>query len=190
MLTTTYSLATITAELDKSRQLLRRLQQFVDATWNGLETLDYAFLEAGYRKFAQFDHFFRGRKIELYLIPSLRRAAREAGALIADLESLSAKCANLLRTAGNRLAARMGSERLRISDICDDMQAYCLRVAERLDLEEQVLLPMARRVLSAEEWFGLAAQFLQREASGGGSRAKSAQPRSPSRLRASHADMH
>jgi hemerythrin-like domain-containing protein len=188
MLTTTYALVTVTAEQEKTSTLLQRLQHCLDASWNGLQRLDHAMLESGYRKFVQFDQYFRSRKAELYLIPTVRRIGQDAHALIAELESLSSKCAQLLRTAGNILASSLATGRSPSDELYQTLRAYCRRSAERLDLEIQVLLPMARRLLSGEDWFSLAATFLAREGGRTKRRAGPAYSRSASRLRPSYAD--
>lgn len=189
MLTATYSLVAIATEQEKTRNLLQRLHQFVQSAWKGLQSLDFGFLESGYNRFIHFDQYCRSRKIELYLIPSLRGICREADGLVAELDALSGKGAHHLHTIASHLAVTFEPTRLQASEICDAMQAYCHYMSERVNMEEHVLLPMARRLLSVEDWFSVAAQFLSRDSAGGKGRrnwAKSRptdQARIPSNMR-------
>lgn len=160
MLTATYSLVAISAEQDKTRNLLHRLQQFVQAAWKGVQSIDFGFLDAGYNRLTQFDHYCRNRKIEAYLIPALRGFSNEADKLIAELEVVNAKARHVLQVVGRHLAASVNMSHLQISQVYDAMQAYCRHASERLTLEEQWLLPLARRLFSVEDWFSLATQFL------------------------------
>lgn len=163
MLTATYSLVAITAEQEKTRKLLTRLQQFIEASWKDLQAIDFGFLEAGYQRMLQFDHFLRNRKIELFLIPALKGLSREADQLIAELEALTMQAGRVLHATAEQLAARMDFSRIQVSQVCESMQAYCRHTVSRLHLEEQSLLPLARRLLSMEDWFRLASEFLSRD---------------------------
>lgn len=160
MLTATYSLVAIAAEQDKARSLLQRLQHFIEASWKGLQDIDLGFMEAAHQKLLRFDHFLRERKIEQFLIPLLRQAGQEAELLIAELDSLRARSARALQSAGRELSSRIELNGHEIARLSDAMHTYCAHVAARLRLEEQALLPLARRLLSVEDWFHLAAEFL------------------------------
>lgn len=163
MLTATYSLVAISAEQEKTRSLLSRVQQFVQASWKNLQSIDFGFLEAGYGKLLHFDHFLRNRKIELYLMPTLRGLSRESDLLLAELESLRAKSARVLHKLSDQLNMRAELSHVQVSQVCDSMQVYCDQLSTRLHLEEQSLLPLARRLLSMDDWFRLAAEFLSRD---------------------------
>ena len=163
MLTATYSLVAITAEQEKSRRLFGRVQQFVEASWRDLRSIDFAPLEAGFQRVLQFDQFLRNRKIEQILIPALRGLSREADQLIAEFDSLAAHARRLLQGAASQLAARADFTRGQAGLVFEAMQAYCSHIGSRLRLEEQSLLPLARRLLSMEDWFRLASEFLSRD---------------------------
>lgn len=160
MLTATYSLVAIAAEQDKARSLLNRLKQYIHAAWRGLQDFDFTFLETAFGKLVQLDGFCRSRKIEEYLIPALRSAADEAGDLIAEWDRLAAKGRAILHAVGDQMAVAFDAGAIRINDVCHAMEAYCGYLHERLEKEDNELLPMARRVFSVEQWFSLAANFL------------------------------
>ena len=164
MLTATYSQVAIRAEQDKAHRLLSRLRQHVANAWQGLRDFDLGFLENAFSRLLQFDDYCRMRKIELYLVPVLRRVSREADRLIAELDELSASCAGLLRAIGARLAGAFEAGGGAAHEICDSMERYCNNMQLRLRREDEELLPLARRLLSVEEWFAVAAQCLSDEA--------------------------
>lgn len=165
MLTATYSLVAIAAEQDNARRRLHRLQQYIHAAWKGLQNMDFGFLEAALNKLVQFDKYCRTRKVEMYLIPALRNTDREADALIAELDGISAAGMSILSSIGDQLGAAFYAGRVHFTEIYRSMELYCCKLSLRLEKEERVLLPMARRLLSTEEWFAIAAQFLSDEAS-------------------------
>ncbi|HYD95154.1 MAG TPA: hypothetical protein VEC01_07505 [Noviherbaspirillum sp.] len=160
MLTATYSLVAMSAEQDKTRSRLSRLQQYLQSSWKGLQAIDFSFLETAFSKLLQCEKYFRTRKLERYLIPALRGAGREAEMLVAELDALSAKGMSYLRAVGDQLSGAAGSGTLKVGELCHAMQRYCDCLAVRIEREERELIPLARRVLSVEEWFAVAAQFL------------------------------
>lgn len=160
MLTATYSLVAIATEQDKARSLLQRLQQFIETSWKRLQHIDFGFFEAAHQKLLHFDHFLRRRKLEQSLIPMLRQAGREAHQLLAELDAQAEKAASALRIVAREAGARVEMNTGRIMRLSEAMHSYCAYAAARLQLEEQALLPLARRLLSVEDWFRLAAEFL------------------------------
>ncbi|OWW19721.1 hypothetical protein [Noviherbaspirillum denitrificans] len=168
MLTATYSLVAIAAEQDKTRAMLSRLQQCLQSAWRGLQNIDFSFLETAFGKLMQFDRFVGARKLERILIPALRGAGREADQLVAELDALRAKSAGILRTLGEQLAEAFEASAVKINQICHAMDSYCGTMLTRLEREERELIPMARRLLSIEDWFTIAAQFLSDDDSADG----------------------
>ena len=64
MLTVTYSFVAISAEQDKARGILSRLQQYIQNAWQGLQNVDLAFLDAAFNRLLQYDDYCRNRKFE------------------------------------------------------------------------------------------------------------------------------
>lgn len=160
MLTATYSIIAIAAEQDKARHMLGRLQQHMENAWKGMQRLDFATLDATFNRLMHFEHFCRSRKIERYVMPTLRRFGRDAEVLVADLENLGSKATGILRAVGEQLSAAFDHGLARAGELCNSMELYCRHVSTRLDREERELLPMARHLLTVEDWFGIAAQSL------------------------------
>jgi len=170
MLTATYATIAIAAEQDKTRSMLSRLQQYVETAWKSLHNLDLAFLDTVFGKLTQFDRFCRMRKTELYLIPTLRGMSREAESLVGELDLISGKAASALRVTGEQLNMVIELGKGKVAEICHSMQLYCRHIAMRLEREETELMPLARRILSVEQWFSIAAQLLSEESRGSGRR--------------------
>lgn len=170
MLTATYSLVAITAEQDNTRSMLARMQHYIRSTWNGFHGIDFAFLQTAFDRLARFDSYCRRRKLEVYLIPALRSMSHEADALIADLEALSDKAMNIVRSIADQLSAAFEPSAVRLNQICSAMERYCDHLSQRLEREENELVPLARRLFSIEDWFTIAAQFLADDDGAGGRR--------------------
>jgi len=177
MLTATYSLVAIAAEQDKTRSMLSRLQQYIQNSWKGLQNIDFAFLDNALGKLMHFDRCFRNRKLELYLIPTLRVAGREAETLIAELDALSAKGMSILRSIREQLGQAFEKSTIKVNEVCHAMESYCDCMFVRLEREERELIPLARRLFSIEDWFTIAAQFLADDGSMGGRRHGASRPR-------------
>ncbi|WP_157691630.1 hypothetical protein [Noviherbaspirillum autotrophicum] len=164
MLTATYSLVAIAAEQDAAHRALRKLRHSIQNMWYGFQNIDFSFLESALAKLGEFDEYCRKRKLEMYVIPVVRNAKREADALLAELDALSDSARSILHTACERLSALVEGKSDQLHGICLAMESYCDRLHTRLTREEDELFPMLRRLLSVEEWFGIAAQFLSDDA--------------------------
>ena len=164
MLTVTYALVTLSVEQKKSRSNLSSLRQQIQLCAEKHGTTDRSFIESILYQLVQFDEACRWRNLELYVIPALARATTEAQALIAELELLSSTGESILRSVRSRLwqAYEQGSDG--IKELCSAMDRYCHSLCQRLAKEEEELLPMAQRVISNDEWFDIAAQFISHDA--------------------------
>lgn len=179
MLTATYSLVAIAAEQDKARNMLHRIQRYIQSTWKGLQNIDLTFLETAFNKLMQLDKYCHCRKIEVHLIPALRGVSRDADALIVELESLSVKGLNILRSVGDQFACAFDMSSGRGNEMCRAMGRYCDNLFTRLEKEEKELLPMVRRLFSIEDWFAVAARFLSDDADAYGRKRRLASPPCP-----------
>ena len=154
MLTATYSFVALATEQDNARGTLARLQQYVRDAWDSLQGFDA--VEAALGKLQQFDKYCRQRKIEVHLVPVLRRACDEAERLIGELQCIADHGFSLLCSVRAALAAK----RERPTELWHQLDQYCETGLVLLEREERELLPLAKRVLSVEDWFGIAAQLL------------------------------
>ncbi|RJF98046.1 hypothetical protein [Noviherbaspirillum saxi] len=170
MLTATYATIAIATEQDKTRNMLCRLQQYVETAWKSLHNLDLAFLDTAFGKLTQFDRYFRSRKIDLYLIPTLQGVNREADIIITEIAGSSSKAGSVLRSVGEQLGSVFEFRSAKANELFHSMYMYCRHVSVRIEREEKELLPLSRRLLSVDQWFSIAAQFLADDATGPGNR--------------------
>lgn len=168
MLTATYSLVAIATEQDAARRVLCKLQQYIQNIWHGIQKIDFAFLDAAFDKLIEFDEYCGKRKLVVYVIPALRNATREADTLLAELDALSETGRSVLRSAREHLVTASEAGCAKLHEINLAMEMYCDRLHTRLTREEEELFPVLRRVLSVEEWFRIAAQFLSDDADADG----------------------
>lgn len=163
MLTATYSLVTISAEQKNVRNLLSRLREYIDACVKSLKEPDLGKIETALNKLTQFDRYCHARKVEMYLIPSVRGMAHEIDALLAELESMSARAIEMLKTAQEKLlqVVEQGIEKVR--ELFRVMQNYCDNLLKRFAREEEELLPLLEQRLPGDQWFSIAAKFLSDE---------------------------
>lgn len=169
MLTATYSFVALTAEQDMARSVLQRLRQGVQNIWSGIQKVDFPFLREAFDKLFQFDHFCRHRKLDLYVIPVLRRVTHEADTLLEQLDSLRESSLAVLSTAKERLVATYDhAGTLHMHEAVHAMELFLENMRTRLKREEDELFPMLRRLLSVEDWFAVAALFLEEDGVGCG----------------------
>lgn len=161
MLTTTYSLMVLLGEQQKARGLLSSLEQHLDQeTYNGFEGVDSTWLQHAYLKLVAAYSFCRERKIEQYVMPSVRELAPDAKTLFASLDFHAAYSARLVEYAHGQVRRAMKGLQVDVSTVVATMQLYCKQMMERLLLEQESLFPLAQRLLSEDEWFRIASQCL------------------------------
>ena len=160
MLTATYSLGAIAIEQKQALHCLARTRESITALRQNPPPLDSIRVEQAVSGMSRFDHFCHERKLEKYVIPTVRGASIEVAALVRELESLSGTGLTLLGAVGNQVQTRFERQANQARELCRAMDAYCDCLRQRLMREEELLFPMVRRLLSVEDWFTLAAKFL------------------------------
>jgi len=163
MLTATYSLIALSNEQNAVRRLLRKAQQAIGTAWRQLQQTDSTCFGSIVDQLTRFDALCRARKLEQYVIPAVRRVTREADRLLAELDGLSATAAEILRSVGERLSRKEADVVALRDDMCGALDLYCRKMASRLAREDGELFPVVQRVLSTEEWFAIAEQFLSED---------------------------
>lgn len=160
MLTATYSLLSLSVEQKSVHKLLSSIQQLVQDSCAGKRCIDPPILESAISQLTKLDEFFRQRKLEIYVIPAIRKATQEADSLLIELESLSAIGLAILESV--RQQVRQGSNQsvTEVKTLYSSIELYCNHLFRRLSKEEDELLPLAQRVISSEEWFSIGIQFL------------------------------
>ncbi|MFC6522238.1 hypothetical protein ACFQAT_23415 [Undibacterium arcticum] len=164
MLTATYALVAIAVEHKKTWATSSTLQQYLQSSSKARQAIDPLGLESVVNQLVQIDDSCHQRKVEVYVIPAIRKATREADSLLAELESLSTLGASILRSvvAQSRQVCVQGMVQIR--ELYCSMELYCQSLLQRLAKEEEELFLIARRVIPNEEWFAICAQFLSLDA--------------------------
>lgn len=163
MLTTTYSLIALSVEQKNARGSLSALRQYIKSSADNLDDSNPVALESAVDKLSQFDQYCHERKVEMYVIPAIRKATREADSLLAELEQLSSASVNILRSVRDGLRSACEQGATKIEELCSSMERYCNNLYQRLVKEEE-LFRIAQRVISIDEWFAIAADFLSYDA--------------------------
>lgn len=167
MLTTTYALATISIEQKNTRSMLNKLEQKIQKHNSENQTsFDLNYLKTIFTQVIQFDKYCRGRKVEVYIIPAIHKASIELDALLADLEALSAQGLKMIRSLYEQIQLFLHKGVDQIDSFFATVECYCQSLRRRLNQEEQELFPVARRVLSFDQWFSIAVECLSEEAQG------------------------
>jgi hypothetical protein len=164
MLTFTYSIVALKVEHKKARWTFSSVQQYI---MNGIRNIKGASkmdVESMLQRLSQFEQYYRDRKIEVFLIPALRKLTHEADPLLDEIESLGAHSNSLLRSIGERIQEGLRQGRLLVEEVCSSLELCCSNFYRRLAREEE-LVQVVERIIPSEAWFGIAANFLSHDAS-------------------------
>ena len=164
MLIATYALVALSVEHKKTRVTSSTFQQYLQNSSEDRRGIDPLGLESVVNQLVRFDDSCHQRKVEVYVIPAIRKSTREADSLLAQLESLSALGASILRSVRAQLRQAFVQGIVQIKELYCSMELYCQSLLLRLAKEEEELFPIARRVIPCEEWFAIGAQFLSLDA--------------------------
>lgn len=159
MQTTSYSIVALTSEQQNARRILGKLVQCLhNGAWKVHDGIDLDWLETAFNKLVMIDRYCHERKLERYVVPAIRNASTESDALLEKLDALSVEALRILRFSYDRIQQAIDGGDVDIEMLVASMELYCLRMLERLSLEEEELFPVASRLLSNAEWFRLAAR--------------------------------
>ncbi|MCG2583361.1 hypothetical protein [Massilia sp. TS11] len=169
MLTGTYAMVALSLEHNQLQAEVLALQQQIQDDFLYQSTLSDAAVRRCCAELGRLLRQCQQRKATRHLYPALR--GQGAGqALLAQAEAWQAAAQAALRDAE---AASGAANAAAVSARCACLDTVCSALLERLTLEEQHLLPLARARLSEECWFQLAHQMLAEAAAtpGGDGRA-------------------
>ncbi|MCE2858331.1 MAG: hypothetical protein LW731_00580 [Oxalobacteraceae bacterium] len=164
MLTVTYSIVALRVEHKKARWTFSSIQQYI---MNGIRNIKGASkidFENMLHQLSQFEQYYCERKIQVFLIPALRKLTHEADPLLDEIESLGAHSNSLLRSLGERIQEGLRQGRVLVEEVCSSLELCCSNFYRRLAREEE-LVRVAERLIPSDAWFGIAANFLSHDAS-------------------------
>jgi hypothetical protein len=164
MLTATYSIVALKAEHKKARWTFSSIQQYIRKGICNIRAARKIDFEQMLNQLAQFEKYYVERKIQVFLIPALRKLTREADSLLDEIETLSARSHALLKSLRERIQEGLHQGRVRIEEVCCSLELCCSNFYRRLAREEE-LVQIAERLIPSEAWFGIAANFLSHDAS-------------------------
>ncbi len=161
MLTATYSIIALKIEQNRARWTFSSIQQFILSGIRNIKTagsIDFD-VDAMLTRLNQFEKFCHQRKMEVFVIPALRKVTHEADSLLDELERLSAASVSLLRAVQEKLQQALRNGVAVIDEICASLEQCCAHFFRRLAHEDEVV-QIAERVMPTEAWFGIAESFL------------------------------
>ena len=163
MLTFTYSIVALKVEHKKARWNFSTVQQYITNSIRNIKGASKMDFESMLQRLSHFERYYRERKIQVFLIPALRKLTHEADPLLDEIESLGAHNDSLLKFIGDRIQEGLRQGRLLVEDVCASLELCCSNFYRRLAREEE-LVQVAERLIPCEAWFGIAANFLLHDA--------------------------
>jgi len=164
MLTATYTLVALSVEQTSVRVSLQSLQQLLQNTFAHQSELTPGQVSFACDTVKRLYESCHWRKLDMFLIPAIRSATNEAGALLQDLDELGRAAADAVGVLAIKLGASAVDTAGKVAQFCSAIEAFCSATLRRLELEEQKLFPVARAVISGEAWFSIANQMLAHDA--------------------------
>jgi hemerythrin-like domain-containing protein len=164
MLVSTYAMLAISAEQKQERGFILCIQKYLQEHVGNRHAIDPVWIASqldGLTRLAELRHHV---KIEGILMPAVRNATRDAGPLLAGLESLSRVGDDVLRSVRKCQRRAYRCEVAQNKFLRRTIELYCQNLLKRLLKEEQELLPLAQRVISGEDWFAIGTMFLAHDA--------------------------
>jgi hypothetical protein len=166
MLTATYSQIAISIEQNNAHEMLANLQDNIQkAAWNYQQHFDMDEVNLSLKKLLDFNHFCRHRKIETLMIPAIRRSSNDMHRFIAELDFLGIDPLKDIHFMFREKQIDKDPDEINAEKLLSLMEQYCHNFSKRLEKEELELLPIARRVLSNDDWFSIAVDCLSDEPS-------------------------
>lgn len=163
MLLAAYALLTLTIEQKCERTSIQQLQGFLIPPSDSDE-FDRAALAIHAEKLIVLAESRHQLRLEKCLFPALREASGDAAVALRALENLGRTGLKMLPRLRAVLRPTAGLGRRQIALACRTVQAYCQNLLARLACEEELLLPLAQRILPSAAWFKVGTEFLLQDA--------------------------
>lgn len=163
MLMATYALMTLTIEQKYERNSIRHLQECLAQPLESNE-FDCAALASRSEELITLAESRHQLRLETSLFPALREASVEAASSLRAIENLGRAGREMLAPIRSVFVPTANLGHQQIVRVRSLVQAYCQNLLERLACEEDVLLPLAQRVLRSDAWFKVGTEFLLQDA--------------------------
>jgi hemerythrin-like domain-containing protein len=163
MLLTTYALSTLLVEQQRERTSIALLEQYLARPAEARQ-FDCAAVARRSEELISLAESRHHARLEHSLFPALRIASAEAATSVGTMENL--RRAGIAMLPRMRFVLRPSAEpgQRQLAGARRMVRAYCQNLRERLACEEDVLLPLAQRILPSEAWFKVGSEFLQQDA--------------------------
>jgi hemerythrin-like domain-containing protein len=164
MLTATYTLVALSVEQASIRLSLQSLQKLLHTNFRHQAALGAGQVGYACDLLQRLYHNCHWRKIDMFLIPTVRRTSEQADTLLAELDALSARAGHAIAKVADRVGSVAVDTEAAVDEFCSAIETFCSAMLERLDREESELFAFARSVISGEAWFSIANNMLAHEA--------------------------
>ncbi len=160
MLTSTYTLVALRIEQAGIRSGLVAFQDYARTHFQGAASVSMRELDEVCATLHRLYRSSTWRKVEIFLIPAVRKATRQCDQLLAELGGLTHQAYLAFDNFEARMRDASGDVTILPAQLRKVIDAFCSALLTRLDREENELLPVARTVIAGDTWFAIANQSL------------------------------
>ncbi len=160
MLTSTYTLVALKIEQAGIKAGLTNFQEYARTHYQGATAMSMRELDEACANLRRLYRSSTWRKVEIFLIPALRKATRDCDVVLAELGALTHQAYVAFDSFEARLRDAAPDASLLSEQLPDVVEAFCSALLTRLEREENELLPVARTVIHDDTWFAIANQSL------------------------------
>ncbi|WP_208296779.1 hypothetical protein [Massilia sp. CCM 8734] len=164
MLTATYTLVALSVEQANIRKQVQTLQKLLHSAFAHQNALAAGQVGAACEMVKRLYESCHWRKIDMFLVPAIRKTSPAAERLLLDLEELGRAAADAVGVLVVRLGVTALDTYAGVAQFCAALDAFCSATLKRLEREEKELFPVARAVISGEAWFSIANEMLVHDA--------------------------
>lgn len=164
MLTATYTLVALSVEQVNIRKQVQALQKLLHSAFAHQNALAAGQVGAACETVKRLYQNCHWRKIDMFLVPAIRKASPAAERLLHELDELGRAAADAVGVLVVRLGVTALDTYASVAQFCAALDAFCSATLKRLEREENALFPVARSVISGEAWFSIANQMLVHDA--------------------------
>lgn len=163
MLTATYSLVAMSVEHANVRASLNAFQVMVRSTFAPEPALSAGQVDFACLAMERLHNAFSCRKVELFLIPAVRKLTHVADRLLAELDNLGRSAAQAMGALRDRVRNVAVDTSAEVARFCESADRFCSALLSRLEREERDLFSIARTILPVETWFDIAHGMINAE---------------------------